>query len=212
MFSFFFTGHKPNLDQIKEGIFIFSVRGLVKMLDEHAEAVIFKKNCILERLHLMFWPWTFGHLLVIKPNRNSGLVSPPLRPSVYPLILHFLPVPPSNRWWPCSHSRPPAALVVLLASFRSCPRRDGWPGHFVSLSLGFPPTPPPLLSPLPFHTPPANGLPCPSPAIPLSISDSEAARGDEGAARRDERRGKGEEAAAHCSPEALALTAASVAR
>lgn len=133
----------------------------------------------------MFWPWTFGHLLVINPNRKSVLVPP----SVYPLILHFLPVPPSNRWWPCSRSCPPAALIVLLAGFHSCPGGVWWPWHSASLSLCFPPTPPPLLSPLPFHTPPANGLPCPSPAIPLSISDSEAARGEE--ERREARKRRG---------------------
>ncbi|KAG7318009.1 hypothetical protein KOW79_019044 [Hemibagrus wyckioides] len=71
-----------------------------------------------------------------------------------------------------------------------------------------PPLLPPLLSPLPFHTPPANGLPCPSPAIPLSIPASEAVWGEE---RRETRGEEKERRQQPTVPLGLCLTAAPLA-
>lgn len=126
----------------------------------------------------MFWPWVFKHLLVINPNRNSVLVPP--------LIIYSLPVPPSNRWWPCSGSHPPAAPGVLLSSLSSCPWGVWWPRLSVSL---FPPTRH-LFSPLSPFTP-RQLMDCLAPPLPsLSPSLSLKQRGEK---RRDERLGKRKE-------------------
>lgn len=149
------------------------------------------KSCILRRL--MFQPWTFEHLLVINLNRNCVLVPPNLSILWSFTSSQFLPqtggglaldgvhLQHSSFFWPAS------THVLEVSDDHS------------TLSLCSPTDPPycPLFSPLSPFTP-CQLMDCLAPPLP-SLSPSLTLK-QWGEKRRDKRRGKREEAAAHCSP------------